>query len=508
MLSYDVQFWHKCAVQGLPFSTSDQQLYVTTINAMATKVSACRCFWCQDFDHEVVDCPFPWGPHCRRIWQQRRLHRASRAGEINRGTNSSIPSPGAPAPSCPPSTIRAGKFVSSSSQTPAISPTAEGPTCTGTVSRTTQLQSVVLQAQLALNLDSFQHYLACHANRQWSQSLLQDICGGVDIGYQGERKTVWSGNWKPVVDNGSVVSEYLTTEVALGRKAGPFNQLPFLTYVRLLMGIVIKKCLDSVKYHIIHDLSWPPGDSINDHIDPDLYCCIYASFNQAISLIKKQGIGALMAKLGLANAFKHILVHPNDWPLLCCSWDTPCPDGLVLMQYYVDLFLPFGLCSSPAIFNQYANVLEFAMWANGISNLFHYLDDYFTAGPAGSGDCQHNINMMVEVCKEMGFMVNPSKATAPSPITCFLGIDIDSCVGVACIDPRCLEAITDELSGFQQAKSAMKWEILSLISKLHFVCRVCPLGRAFLQRMIETSKKAHYLHHHIKLNAEFQNDIK
>ena len=40
------------------------------------------------------------------------------------------------------------------------------------------------------------------------------------------------------------------TEVALGRKAGLVNQLPFATYVRLLMGIVIKKCSDAVKYHI------------------------------------------------------------------------------------------------------------------------------------------------------------------------------------------------------------------------------------------------------------------
>ena len=102
---------------------------------------------------------------------------------------------------------------------------------------------------------------------------------GVDIGFQGERKTVWSENWKSVVDNGSVVSNYLAAEVALGKKAGPFNQLPFSTYVRLPMGIVIKKCLNSVKYHIIHDLSWPPRDSVNDHIDPDLYCCIYASFD-------------------------------------------------------------------------------------------------------------------------------------------------------------------------------------------------------------------------------------
>ena len=243
------------------------------------------------------------------------------------------------------------------------------------------------------------------------------------------------------MDNRSVVSDYLTTKVALGRKAGLFNQPPFSTYIRSLMGMVIKKCLDSVKYHIIHDLSWPPRDSVNDHIDPDLYCCICASFDQAVSLIKKQGVGALMAKLDLADAFKHILVGPKDWLLLCSSWDTTQADSLVLQQYYINLFLPFGLHSSPAIFNHYADTLDFAMQANGINDLLHYLSDYFTAGPAGTGECQHNINMMVEVCREMGFMVNPSKVTSPSPITSFLGIDIDSYEGVACIDPKCLQAI-------------------------------------------------------------------
>ena len=64
-----------------------------------------------------------------------------------------------------------------------------------------------------------------------------------------------------------------------------------------------------------------------------------------------------------------------------------------------------------------------------------------------------------------------------------------------------------ELVSFKQAKSATKHEILFLIGKLHFVCRVCPLGRAKLCRMIEVSKKAHYLHHCIKLNAEFWANI-
>ena len=155
-----------------------------------------------------------------------------------------------------------------------------------------------------------------------------------------------------------------------------------------------------------------------------------------------------MAKLDLADAFKHILVLPKDWLLLCSSWDSTQADGSVLRQYYVNLFLPFSLHSSPAIFNHFANTLEFAMWASSVNDLLHYLGDYFSAGPAGTGDCQHNINEMVEVCQEMGFAVNLSKVTSPSPITCFLGINIDSQEGVAHIDPKCLQAIILELSVF------------------------------------------------------------
>ena len=237
----------------------------------------------------------------------------------------------------------------------------------------------------------------------------------------------------------------------MGRKLGHSTSC-HLQHVGSPMAIVVKKCSDSVKYCIIHDLSWPPRDSVNDHIDPDLYCCIYASFDQAVSLVKKHGVGTLMAKLDLANAFKHILVQPEDWPLLCSSWDMVQADGSVLRQYYVDLFLPFGLRSSPAIFNHYTDVLEFAMQANGMQDLLHYLDDYFMAGPADTGECQNNIGNMVQVCRDLGFVVNPSKVTPPASVTNFLGIDIDSVHGVTCIDPEHLQAISQELTGFHWAK--------------------------------------------------------
>ena len=354
------------------------------------------------------------------------LLKASRAGQPIRDTSSSAPSSRDQGLNCHLSSTKAWRSASSTSPTHAPSPTVDWSMSAGIVARNTQLWSVILQAQSPHNVNNFNHYLACHPDRQWSESLLQGIHERLDIGYQGDRKMVWSGNWKLALDNRSVISKYLVTEVALGRKAGLFNQPPFHTYFGSQLGIVIKKHLDSVKYHIIHDLSWLPRDSVNDHINPDLYCCVYASFDQAVSLVKKHGMGALMEKLDLADAFKHILRTDH---LYAAPGMQPYQTAQSSRSTTLIYFLPFGIHSSPAIFNQCTDVLQFTIQANGISDLLHYLDKYFMAGPARSGKCQHNVNTMVKVCRELGFAVIPSKVRYPSPITCFLSIDIDSCKG-------------------------------------------------------------------------------
>ena len=61
VLSYNAQFWHRCAVHSLPFSTFDQQLYITTLGATVAKTTVSRCFCCQCYDHKVINCPFPLG---------------------------------------------------------------------------------------------------------------------------------------------------------------------------------------------------------------------------------------------------------------------------------------------------------------------------------------------------------------------------------------------------------------------------------------------------------------
>ena len=54
-------------------------------------------------------------------------------------------------------------------------------------------------------------------------------------------------------------------------------------------------------------------------------------------------------------------------------------------QFYIDLALPFGLRSTPHIFNSLAEIVEWILVNNyQIPNLLHYLDDFITAGPPDS----------------------------------------------------------------------------------------------------------------------------
>lgn len=72
----------------------------------------------------------------------------------------------------------------------------------------------------------------------------------------------------------------------------------------------------SGEFRLIHHLSYPEGNSINDHI-PDHLCTVqYQSVDTAISLIQQLGPGALLAKTDIENAYKQVPIHPTDFELL------------------------------------------------------------------------------------------------------------------------------------------------------------------------------------------------
>ena len=87
----------------------------------------------------------------------------------------------------------------------------------------------------------------------------------------------------------------------------------------------------------------------------------------------------------------------------------------------MDLFLPFGLHSSPALLNKCTDALQYTMKSNKVHDLLHYLDDYFTIGPPHSVVCANNIATMIAMCEELGFAINMEKITKPATTTNFLG---------------------------------------------------------------------------------------
>ena len=84
------------------------------------------------------------------------------------------------------------------------------------------------------------------------------------------------------------------------------------------------------------------------------------------------GPGCFMAKTDLKSAFRLIPVHPDDWNLLGIYWKG---------QYYVVMYLPFGLRSAPFLFNQLSDALEWILIHNyGVKHVLHILDDFFYRG--------------------------------------------------------------------------------------------------------------------------------
>ncbi len=117
----------------------------------------------------------------------------------------------------------------------------------------------------------------------------------------------------------------------------------------------------------------------NDGIDPDRFSLTYHTIDDAIAIVHSLGPGSLMAKAELKSAFCLCPVHPLDWPLLAFRWKG---------AFYVDKCHPFGLRSAPFLFNQVADALQWILGTHfGTRNYFHYLDDFFFAGPPADPTC-------------------------------------------------------------------------------------------------------------------------
>ena len=305
------------------------------------------------------------------------------------------------------------------------------------------------------------------------------------------------------LQNPKVISDYIAKELTLGRMLGPFPPSFNPPELQVNRFGVIPKAHQPGKWRLITDMSFPPGVSVNDGIDPDLCSLTYTSVDQVAEIITTLGRGALMAKVDIESAYRLIPVHPEDRPLQAVRWNG---------SIYVDPMLPFGLRSAPKIFNAVADALQWHLTQVGAQNLLHYLDDYIMVGPPGSDVCHRSLQLLLAECSRMGVPIAAHKTEGPTPCLTFLGIEIDAADEVLRLPAPKLQRLQTLLREWGDKKVCKRRELESLVGTLNHAAKVVRAGRSFLRRMLDLLHSGPYVERAsgsapIRLNVGFRADL-
>ena len=336
-----------------------------------------------------------------------------------------------------------------------------------------------------------------HPDQGFASYLSEGIKYGFRIGFNYDSKLKSAkGNMKSALEHPEIVQAYLDKEVMKHRVIllEPFGLIP----IQVSRFGVIPKRHQPGQWRLILDLSSPDGKSVNDGIERSLCSLQYEKVESVAKHVYALGIGALMAKTDVKSAFRIVPVHPDDRLLLSMEWDG---------KFYVDATLPFGLRSAPKIFNTIADALECICKYNGISSLWHYLDDYITTGPPSSDACANNLDMLSKLCKRLGIPLAEDKTVGPTPKITFLGIEIDSVAQELRIPNEKLARLVDLVQSWLHRSRATKRELESLAGFLEDAAKIVKPGRTFIRRIYSTISSLSKPHHHIRINQQLHSDI-
>ncbi len=336
-----------------------------------------------------------------------------------------------------------------------------------------------------------------HPDRQLVEFLKDGFTSGFDLGYSG------SPSFPRTIDNfpscqkyEHIIDEYLHDEVQAGRMWGPHDSPPVDNLQCSPMGVIPKQ--EVGKFRIVHNMSAPEGDSINDYIDKDSYSLSYVTVDDAIRIIQKYGPGTKMSKFDLCQAFRLLPVKDSCLHLQGIYWKK---------QFFIDLVLCMGLRSSPWIFNEFSSSIEWIGLDQGVTDLIHLLDDFFTAGPLETTVCEDNLELMLALCTLIGAPFKPSKTVYSTTCITFLGIVLDSIKQEARLPEDKLMRYKQILREFQVKSKVRLRSLQALLGALNFCCRVTRGGRAFLQRLIEVTRGKVHPFHWVRLNQGCKLDI-
>lgn len=335
-----------------------------------------------------------------------------------------------------------------------------------------------------LKLRAWEKALATHPDVEYAQYLLRGIQEGFRIGFDRRSPLKSAGaNMPSAREQAEVVDEYLGKECSEGRMVGPLNPKDWPGIHISPFGVIPKSTQG--KWRLITNLSAPQHFSVNDGISRDLSSLSYITVDSIVEQVRRLGQGTLLAKMDIQSAYRIVPVHKEDRCLLGVKWRD---------QLYVDCALSFGLRSACKIFTSIADAVEWIASKRGAHGIAHYLDDYIVVGAPLSGECERSLQILLDLCAELGIPVAVQKGQDPTTCLIFLGIEFDTMRMEIRLPQEKLERLQALIASWRGRKSCQRVELESLVGHLHHACKVVQPGRRFLRGILSLLSRTHGRH--------------
>ena len=344
------------------------------------------------------------------------------------------------------------------------------------------------------------------------QFLYQGFTGGFSLGYEGKTDVqLFSPNLKLMVGNQTVLWNKVMKEVRLKRFAGPFNRVPFKSFIQSPIGLVPKD--NGRDTRLIFHLSYPRDGttSVNGNTPQSKCSVVYKDFDEAVRMCLDLLNGehnetVFLSKSDADSAFRNLGLCRNSWHWTVLKARSPF-DGE--WYFFVDKCVPFGASISCVLFQEVSDAVAHLVQFKTKKPLINYLDDYLFAALM-KALCNQQMQEFLNICDQIGLPVSSCKTHWASPIMTFLGFLVNGRRKLVMIPMEKLMKANDLIGQVLEPKKRKVtiYQLQKIAGFLNFLCRCVIPGREFTRRIHALINPKLKPHHHVRITGELRMDLR
>ena len=280
------------------------------------------------------------------------------------------------------------------------------------------------------------------------------------------------------------ILQWLHKGVDKGYIAGPYSKDHEFPWTLHCAPIFVVPKPGFRKFRPIVHLSWKQFDhmfSINELLCEHMKTVQYVSFLEVVNLVNNAGKDAYIFLIDAQDAYYRVPISPEDFRYNGLEWGG---------KKWVFLSLQMGLSSSPKIYTEFADAVEWICvnknrdlsFLNNIQMLRHYIDDFFGCRPRYE-EAITLYNALFNLMKDLGIPTREDKCTPPARTAKILGWVYNTMFRrVELPNDKRLELLS-MIRKLLRSRLADKKALEKLIGRLQNASQVIFPGKAFVRRL-------------------------